>query len=481
MKSKTFATNRKPRSGKFLKWYLGIATFLIVAFLGLLAYASIAYRQKALPATYLLGKNLGGMTTLQSREYFSQNPPFVVGTIKLMVNEEAVPVGANDLGISIDVNQSIDRVMGSQRTQRSIVNPKGLASLFGQKTVITPVFTIDNAVFEQKIAEYTKSFEKAPVNAAIAVENNQVVVKPETVGAKIDVGQAGEAILKYLPGGKVPTIKLNLADVPAEITAADISGAKDYLASHLPGTITLVSNGTKIATMDVATIVSILDQNDLQKSKITINQTALSSWVSKKVAAKINVAAQPIKISAIDDAVLDQGKPGKTTDQKKLASDIAAAIVNNTTNAQIQVSVADVPPETQKIYPGYTPGKYPGHYIEINLAQQMLYLFDGTNMVGSFRISSGKWTMPTPSGEFQVLNKSPRAYSVKYGLYMPYWMGFTNQGHGIHELPEWPSGAKEGESHLGTPVSHGCVRLGVGPAQTAYDFAPIGTPVYVHR
>src|SRR3990172_3060465 len=114
MKSKTFATNRKPRSGKFLKWYLGIATFLIVAFLGLLAYASIAYRQKALPATYLLGKNLGGMTTLQSREYFSQNPPFVVGTIKLKVNEETVPVGANDLGISIDVNQSIDRVMGSQ-------------------------------------------------------------------------------------------------------------------------------------------------------------------------------------------------------------------------------------------------------------------------------------------------------------------------------------------------------------------------------
>ena len=57
---------------------------------------------------------------------------------------------------------------------------------------------------------------------------------------------------------------------------------------------------------------------------------------------------------------------------------------------------------------------------------------------------------------------------------------FTGVGHGIHELPEWPSGYKEGEAHLGIPVSHGCVRLGVGPAETMYHWAPIGTIVFIH-
>jgi lipoprotein-anchoring transpeptidase ErfK/SrfK len=64
---------------------------------------------------------------------------------------------------------------------------------------------------------------------------------------------------------------------------------------------------------------------------------------------------------------------------------------------------------------------------------------------------------------------------------MPYWMAIVPGGKfGIHELPEWPGGYKEGANHLGTPVSHGCVRLGVGPAQTVYNWADIGTPVVVH-
>lgn len=481
MKTKQTVKTPRTRAGRFLKWYLFSVTALILAFVGLMAYASIGYNDKALPGTTLLGKNVSGFTAERALEYFSQNPPSVVGTIKLKVNGESVSASANDLGISIDINQSVDRAVNYERTKKSIINPAGLTTLFGEKNTIAPIFVIDEAVFKQKVTDYTKDFEKAPVNASIVVENNQVVVKSETPGAKIDTGNAAQTLLTYLPSGRIPVIDLKLVEVPADVAAADISAAKDYLAAHLPSSITILNGGTKIATMDVASMVGILNQTDLQKSKISIDQTALNSWVSKKIASKVNVAAKPIKISAIDGATLDQGRVGKTVDQKKLAADIASVITNNTPGAQIQVSVADVQPNTEQVYPGYTPGKYPGHYIEINLAQQMLYLFDGSNLVASYQVSSGKWSMPTPSGEFSVLNKSPRAYSVKYGLYMPYWMGFTNQGHGIHELPEWPSGAKEGESHLGTPVSHGCVRLGVGPAQAAYDFAPIGTPVYVHR
>jgi hypothetical protein len=66
-------------------------------------------------------------------------------------------------------------------------------------------------------------------------------------------------------------------------------------------------------------------------------------------------------------------------------------------------------------------------------------------------------------------------------LYMPYWMAITPDGkYGIHELPEWPGGYKEGANHLGRPVSHGCVRLGVGAAKTVYEWASEGTTVVVH-
>lgn len=94
-------------------------------------------------------------------------------------------------------------------------------------------------------------------------------------------------------------------------------------------------------------------------------------------------------------------------------------------------------------------------------------------------VSTGKAGYETPAGTYTVNNKVPRAWSRTYGLWMPYWMSFIGSQYGIHELPEWPGGLKEGANHLGIPVSHGCVRLGVGPAQWLYNWADVGTTVVV--
>lgn len=122
-----------------------------------------------------------------------------------------------------------------------------------------------------------------------------------------------------------------------------------------------------------------------------------------------------------------------------------------------------------------------GKYIDVNLSAQVMSIFENGKILDDFMISSGKRGMDTPKGETKIYNKFPRAYSSAYGLYMPYWMALTAGGKfGIHELPEWPNGYKEGQAHLGTPVSHGCVRLGVGSAQKVYEWAEIGTPVVIY-
>jgi len=122
-----------------------------------------------------------------------------------------------------------------------------------------------------------------------------------------------------------------------------------------------------------------------------------------------------------------------------------------------------------------------GKYIDINLKSQVLSIFENGKILDAFMVSTGKRGMETKQGTFAIANKTPRAWSKKYGLFMPYWMALVSSGEfGIHELPEWPGGYKEGINHLGTPVSHGCVRLGVGSAETVYNFAEVGTPVVIH-
>ncbi len=118
--------------------------------------------------------------------------------------------------------------------------------------------------------------------------------------------------------------------------------------------------------------------------------------------------------------------------------------------------------------------------IEITLKTQRLAYYFGDAKLGEFKVSTGKRSTPTPVGEFKVQWKHPRAWSSSAKLYMPWWMSL-GRGYGIHELPEWPGGAKEGANHLGIPVSHGCIRLGVGPAKTLYDWAPEGTQVVIKK
>lgn len=130
----------------------------------------------------------------------------------------------------------------------------------------------------------------------------------------------------------------------------------------------------------------------------------------------------------------------------------------------------------------YTQAKKPaGKYIDVNISQQILSLFEDGKIVDSYMISSGKRGMETPKGEFSIHNKAPRVWSKKYGLYMPFWMAVASDGSfGFHELPEWPGGYKEGAAHLGIPVSHGCIRLGVGSAKRVFEWTEVGTPVVIY-
>ncbi|MBU0707082.1 L,D-transpeptidase family protein [Patescibacteria group bacterium] len=123
-------------------------------------------------------------------------------------------------------------------------------------------------------------------------------------------------------------------------------------------------------------------------------------------------------------------------------------------------------------------------YIEVNLAEQKLMLYENGIKTVEYTISSGKPGMDTPTGTYHIMNKAPLAYSAPYALWMPNWMGFTSQGHGLHGLPFWRLRGGgvyyEGENHLGLKVSHGCVRLPVPGSKVVFERVSVGTPIFIY-
>lgn len=156
--------------------------------------------------------------------------------------------------------------------------------------------------------------------------------------------------------------------------------------------------------------------------------------------------------------------------------------LTETSFTTLVVPVSAQPKVSESVTPSNTVARRTdGKYIDVDIAHQTMVLFQDGVPVESYLVSSGNRGMDTPKGEFAIQNKAPRPWSKTYGLYMPYWMAFTADGkYGIHELPEWPGGYKEGANHLGRPVSHGCIRLGVGHAKQVYEWADIGMTLIIH-
>jgi hypothetical protein len=94
-------------------------------------------------------------------------------------------------------------------------------------------------------------------------------------------------------------------------------------------------------------------------------------------------------------------------------------------------------------------------------AQQMTVSVDGEQRY-TWPVSSGNPSHETPNGSFRTFRMEEDHYSKEFDdAPMPNSIFFTKQGHAIH--------GTDAVNRLGTPVSHGCVRLSRANALKLWD------------
>lgn len=76
-------------------------------------------------------------------------------------------------------------------------------------------------------------------------------------------------------------------------------------------------------------------------------------------------------------------------------------------------------------------------------------------------------------GTFEVLRRERNHYSKEWHCQMPYSM-FYHSGHAIHACQ------KSDIKYLGTPASHGCIRVHPDNARKLYKWAQIGTIISIN-
>ena len=120
--------------------------------------------------------------------------------------------------------------------------------------------------------------------------------------------------------------------------------------------------------------------------------------------------------------------------------------------------------------------------IYVNLANQTTYVYEGSmndwNLIKKFNCSTGIAGQETPSGIFTILSRGDWFFSDSYGQGGKYWVQFLGD-YLFHSLPYNEDQSEVLDYTLGSPASHGCIRLNTEDAKWIYDYILNGTKVII--
>ena len=123
----------------------------------------------------------------------------------------------------------------------------------------------------------------------------------------------------------------------------------------------------------------------------------------------------------------------------------------------------------------------PGDYVEVDLGDQMLYLYKDNELIFTTPVITGKPATPTPEEYEYIRYKKTKTHlsGPTWYSYVEYWMPFDASQRGLHDA-SWQKHGFESDTYK-TYGSHGCVNIPPENAKTIYDNVEKGTKVLIHK
>jgi lipoprotein-anchoring transpeptidase ErfK/SrfK len=119
--------------------------------------------------------------------------------------------------------------------------------------------------------------------------------------------------------------------------------------------------------------------------------------------------------------------------------------------------------------------------IRVDLKKQRVFVLYKGEIIREMKCSTGADSSPTPPGEFTTTEKIPYSWVERFNMGAYYWVRFYKK-YLFHSVPydKDRNMITEELEKLGSPASHGCVRLGLEDAEWLYEKLPLGVKVRIY-
>ncbi len=425
---------------------------------------------------------IGGLT---QAEVIAKLEPTITDLLnqKLTINADSHTYNPTlkDLGYRIDANAMIQSALHKRDLQTLWIN---VTAFFQPHQIpkLPLVYSVDHDTLATYIDTIEKDVNHDPKDITLDYTQGVLVSIPAESGVTLDRPQTETRLAEINPEHFTVSVTLPIHEITAAINQeSQIASARAELDKLIakPLTIKVEEVSLDLSPETLFSFVILTSQDN--QLHVAFDETKVKT-TAQDLAKKVDVTPTTRRVQAADSSIITEGRDGRKLNVADATSKIIEHLKAADTASPLVLATEKVDRKVVTETPEYQLGRYEGKYIEVDLSLQRLHLLEGTNHVASYAVSTGKWSTPTPIGEFEIHNHVPTAWSSRYHLYMDNWMAITGDGlYGIHQLPRWPNGYVEGANHIGTPVSHGCIRLAAGDSKAVYDWASNGTKVIIHE
>ncbi len=414
------------------------------------------------PNTFIGTTNVSGKTSGQIKRILTAEQSVLP---KIQVKDRTYQYTYTRLGVVVDTDRALSEVFNPNRKIFPINILYFIRSLFTKNTIPAPV--IFTQAFDQFITDMTFNFGDATDSVSVDPETKSIMVTGTSETYRFDKTSL-QTLISTRFGNYAYPIYPMLAKVTNE-TINQITDVNQKLADIFsqPIMVYLDMGGTtravELKEEDIRKATTITITPGTLRVSIAVNLTALNTVLTQR----IRHTGFPIRENVVTQNV--QQDFLKAIQLRYAGMDITA----------VSTTLDDGP---------NTDGTVAEKYIEVDISQQKMYLFKDGVVYKTYKVSTGL-DYPTPVGQFTILNKVDLGFSDIYKVWLPWWLGFSysdtlNAYFGIHEQPYILTADGKPvirDKRLGTPTTGGCIALAPGAAKEVYEFASIGTPVYIYN
>ncbi len=450
---------------------LGLGVVVVLAISASAGY-SLTLRGKVYPGVRFGQFDLGGLSYHQAEQevtrilasYASQPIAFHHGTTQTTRR-------LSELGLGFDVEAATTSVREAGHGLGwfdVLVSP---VYAIGSATKLEPVLIVQSTQLDESLAALASTLDNPAELPRLSYQGGSLSMTRGQSGERLDHEALRAELLHQVSRLSSEPISLSFVSEETLSDAATRAKILQQAEQRLTDSVTLRADEETFSISPEELVAWLTVTKEGEAWKLVLDPKRVRADLVERLSSleRKPVALQTYAASEKVDPVV-AGEDGRSLDLDVMLERLSRLwLGSGQTEIEIALKVLERPIEFLTV----TAPRANGKSILVDLTRQTAFAFQDGKLQFFTLASTGKYPMPTPTGEFKIYNKTRRQVMDGPGYYLPnvQWVMFYDGDYSLHGT-YW-------HNNFGHPMSHGCTNLSNESAERFYNFGEVGTPVAI--